>query len=64
MAVRLAEGDAVWVSSLLVRAKRVPHAVDACMECDMDCACNEEMRDVCAECDSYDRHNHILYLAK
>lgn len=64
MAVRLCEGDAVWLSGLLVRAKRVPEGWSACNECAMDSACTEEMQYVCIECDNYDLHQHLLYIAK
>ena len=61
-AVTLCEGGAVWVSGLMVKAKRVPEEEFACELCEMDSACDKEMCDLCAECDGYDRHKHILYL--
>ncbi len=61
-AVTLCEGGAVWVSGLMVRAKRLPVGVDSCPYCEMDSACDREMLELCAECDSYDLHPHILYL--
>lgn len=62
LAVRLCEGGAVWVSGLMVRAKRVPEEECACQLCKMDSACDKEMCDLCAESDGYDHHKHILYL--
>lgn len=62
MAVTLCEGGAVWVSGLMVRAKRVPEEECACQLCEMDSACDIEMCDLCAECDGYDHQKHILYL--
>lgn len=59
-AVRLCEGGAVLVSGLMVRAKRVPEEVIACQLCEMDSACDMDMCDLCAECDGYDRHNHVF----
>ena len=61
-AVTLCEGGSVQVSGLMVRAKRVPDEEFACQLCEMDSACDREMCDLCAECDGYDRHKHILYL--
>lgn len=64
MAVRLCEGGVVCVGGLCVRAKRVPDDVFACALCAMDSACNSEINLVCAECDVYDGHKHLLYIAK
>lgn len=61
-AVRLCEGDTVWVSGLMVRAKRIPSGFCACQECEMDSACDYDMCAVCAECDAYEYHTHILCL--
>ncbi len=61
-AVTLCEGGAVWVSGLMVRAKQVPEEETACQLCEMDSACDIEICDLCAECDGYDHHKHILYL--
>ncbi len=60
-AVRLCEGGAVCVSGLMVKAKRVPEGDLACQLCAMDSACDREMLDLCAECDCYDLHKHVLY---
>lgn len=61
-AIRLCEGDTVWVSGLMVRAKRIPDGFSACQECEMDSACDHEMCEVCAECDAYEHRMHVLYL--
>lgn len=61
-AVRLCEGGTVWVSSHMVRAKRVSDWADACNECEMDSICDHEMCEVCACCDEYEGYGHILYL--
>ena len=62
-AVTLCEGGAVWVSGLMVRAKQVPEEEIACQLCEMDSAFDIEMCDLCAECDGYDHHKHILYIS-
>lgn len=62
-AVRLCEGGAVQVSGLMIKAKRIPDGFCACENCEMDSACDMEMVDLCAECDGYDHHKHILYIA-
>ena len=61
-AVTLCEGDTVWVRGLMVRAKRVPEEEFACQLCEMASACDRKICDLCAECDGYDHHKHILYL--
>jgi len=61
-AVKLCEGQTVWVGSHMVRAKRIPPEFLACNECEMDSICDYDMQLVCAVCDAYDGHPHILYL--
>lgn len=61
-AVKLCEGQTVWIGSHMVRAKRIPYGFDACNECEMDSICDHDMCLICAECDMYDDHIHILYL--
>lgn len=61
-AVRLSEGGAVEIDSLVVMAKRVGDDTMPCDICEMDCLCHQEMADLCSELDSYDRFMHILYL--
>ena len=61
-AVRLCEGGSVWVSGLMVKAKQVPDEDCACEICEMESVCNMEMCDLCAECDGYTHHKHILQL--
>lgn len=59
-AVNLCEGGIVLIKGLWVRAVRIPNEANACQICEMDSACDEEMCSLCAECDDYDRHKHIL----
>ena len=61
-AVRLSEGGAVEIDSLVVRAKIVGNDIMPCDLCDMDCLCHGDMIDLCSELDSYDGFKHILYL--
>lgn len=61
-AVTLSEGGFVEIGGLVVRAKRVPDEENACELCEMDSICDREMCNICAECDGYARHKHILYL--
>lgn len=62
LAVRLCEGDTVWINGLRVRAKSIPDGFDTCNECKMDSTCNLYMDLVCSECDSYDGKHHLLEL--
>ena len=61
-AVKLCEGQTVWVGSHMVRAKRIPFELNPCYECEMDSICDPEMCTLCEECDAYDGHPHILCL--
>lgn len=63
-AVRLSEGGAVEIHSLVVMAKRVGDDIMPCDICDMDCLCHGDMVDLCSELDSYDGFQHMLYLPK
>lgn len=63
-AVRLSEGGAVEIDSLVVMAKIVGNDIIPCELCDMDCLCHGYMKDLCSELDSYDGFQHILYLPK
>lgn len=60
--VRLSEGGAVEIHSLVVMAKRVEDDIMPCDVCDMDCLCHGDMVDLCSELDRYDRFQHVLYL--
>lgn len=62
LAVKLCEGQPVFFQGHSIRARVIPQNYWACYFCDMDCLCNEDMRDLCLECDDYDRKKHILYL--
>lgn len=63
MAVRLCEGGEVLYQGYGLKAIAVPEGVDPCDLCQMDCLCRAEMVELCAECDSYERRFHLLYLA-
>lgn len=62
IAVRLCEGQAVWFNGHLIRAIDYKGNVAACNECTMDCLCNNDMFNLCAECDGYHHHHHFLAL--
>lgn len=62
-AIRLLEGGVVSCSGHAVRAIEVIDTENACMLCDMDSACDMEMLDLCAECDSIAHSQHILRFA-
>ncbi len=59
-AVRLCEGGVVEIAGHFVRAKHYVGHDLSCRYCDMDCACGVEMMNLCAECDAYERCQHIL----
>lgn len=63
MAVRLCEGGIVIFGGFAIVAEEIAEDEDACMTCQMDCVCDEEFRDLCAECDSYNRKKHYLKFA-
>lgn len=62
LAVSLCEGDIVKFNGHWIMAKEVPGG-DPCYECEMDCICDSDMKDLCAECDAYNRKKNCLYLA-
>lgn len=62
IAVRLCEGQPVWFNGHLIRAFDYKGNENACFDCTMDCLCNMEMTDLCAECDGYHHHQHYLAL--
>lgn len=62
IAVRLCEGQAVWFNGHLIRAFDYKGNEAACFDCRMDCLCNNDMCDLCAECDGYHHHQHYLVL--
>lgn len=63
LAVRLCEGGQVEFIGLSIKAKDALDPADPCLECQMDSICCMEMTDLCAECDGYHHHAHILVLA-
>ena len=63
MAVRLCEGGEVFFQGYGLKAMVVPHEVNACDVCHMDCICHDAMINLCSACDDYDRRKHLLYLA-
>ena len=62
-AIRLLEGGVVACSGHAVRAIEVVGDDIVCHYCEMDSACNMEMTDLCAECDSITHSKHILKFA-
>ena len=62
LAVRLCEGQVVWFNGHLLRAVDYKGDDNVCWECTMDCLCNIEMTNLCAECDGYHHHQHYLVL--
>lgn len=60
MAVRLCEGGVVDFGGYALKAKDVGREENPCYLCSMDCVCNMEMCDLCAECDDLTRTKHIL----
>jgi len=63
-AIRLIEGGIVEVDGHSVRLVVIPHSIDACDHCEMDCLCHtgDEMCDVCIECVEISKKNCILEL--
>lgn len=62
-AIRLLEGGVVHCSGHAVRVVDVVGDDNVCMLCEMDSACNFEIVDLCAECDSITHLKHILRFA-
>ena len=62
-AIRLLEGGVVHCSGHAVRAIDVIDNDNVCMLCGMDSACDYEMVELCAECDSITHSKHILKFA-
>lgn len=63
-AIRLLEGGAVSVMGLAVRIGYCEIPSEACMYCNMDCLCvmDNEMCQLCSECDSISGKSCILIL--
>lgn len=62
LAVRLCEGDVIWFKTHSIRAVDFFGEGIECNYCEMDSICDKDMSDLCAECDAYHRHKHILVL--
>lgn len=63
-AIRLLEGGAVSVLGLSVKVGYSLDPANACLECEMDCLCvfDNEMCQLCSECDSISGKSCILIL--
>ena len=62
IAVRLCEGQAVWFNLHMLRAVDYHGDGVPCYDCSMDCICNDDIANLCAECDVYHHHKHYLDL--
>ena len=63
LAIRLCEGGIVEYGAYSLKAKDLGHEEDVCLLCCMDCVCDINMSDLCAECDSITHSKHILMFA-
>lgn len=63
IAVRLCEGGVVDYGGYALRAKEVETDDSPCLLCEMDCVCDYDMTNLCAECDGVTRSKHIIYFA-
>lgn len=63
MAVRLCEGGIVQCSGHFIKAKDIGNESHPCYLCTMDSACNQEICDLCFECDEIGMSGHILVFA-
>ena len=62
-AVRLCEGGVVECMGHYVKAQVYGKDDLPCIDCKMDSICQDEMCDLCAECDGLTNKEHILILA-
>ena len=62
LAVRLCEGGVVWFEGLSIVAKELSDGDDACRVCNLDCICNEPLKELCVKCDSLVGKCHYLEL--
>lgn len=62
LAVRLCEGGAVWYEGHCLVAKELPDVDDACKCCHLDSICNQNIRELCVECDALVGKDHCLNL--
>lgn len=63
MAIRLCEGGVIEYGGYFLKAKNLGIEEDPCTLCNMDCVCDINMTDLCAECDSITHSKHILMFA-
>lgn len=63
MAIRLCEGGIVEYGGYGIKAVQCDGDDNPCYLCEMDCICDLEMTDLCAECDGITRSKHFLKLA-
>ena len=61
-AVRLAEGGFVESNGLIIGAKLYSVEIDECNECEMDCICDSEKRELCCIVNTLTRKCCTLYL--
>lgn len=61
-AVRLCEGGVVWCMGHYVKAQVVQMGDLPCFDCKMDSICQDELCDLCAECDHLTNEDHMLVL--
>lgn len=64
LAVKLCEGEVISFNTHSIKAKDFFDEDLPCYDCDMDSICDVQMSNLCAECDAYHRHNHILVLCE
>lgn len=62
-AVRLCEGGVVECMGHYVKAKTYKGKDLPCIDCKMDSICQDELCDLCAECDGLTNEEHYLILA-
>lgn len=61
-AVRLCEGGAVWCMGHYVKAQVFQMDYLPCIDCNMMSICQDELWDLCVECDNLTNENHMLVL--
>lgn len=63
LAVRLCEGGTIDFGGYALKAKDVGQEENPCYLCEMDCVCDMQLTDLCAECDGLTRTKHIIMFA-
>lgn len=63
MAVRLCEGGVVECQGHFIKAEEYYGDVIPCYDCEMDSICHDDMKELCAECDSLTNSCYLLKLA-